>query len=517
MRRADQKIAILLILLVFFGATFSAGAFYAKKLKNNASDVAKNLTVSNPVVPKVPEPEPFPVDEATKAKVAEAPPKHESTKITTTTESNGESTTIISEGALPSAEAERVASAKPSGTSPYDVHFTDETGRYPKLEQVLKDYLYKNLRWGNEISSLIEIYVRDAGDTGWSGQYAGSYRSNAAGDIVSANGAIVLNTSYYKDKSEEEFNTNMRLIISHEYGHHYTLYHKWVDLDLPMNARFPDSYYIDRPLSKSDTTTDCSTDWERCESEIVAEDYSYLYSGYNIHQMSNIFGLPSDKIRSWMDGLVNATTAPETIANPSPVEQNTTPDPVPVPVDNPPEITISSPAENAEVSGIINFQVTASDDSGSVAVGFYIDGGGLGGSETSPFQVQIDTKKYPNGPHTLKAVAYDADNSTEKSISVTFNNVVVDTEKPVVIFDEPVNPYSWTQGNLPIRISSTDNVGVIKVKVYINDQLQGEVAASGVKINWPYNSAPAGTYVLKAEALDEVGNTGEATLTINKS
>ncbi|MCX6807183.1 MAG: Ig-like domain-containing protein, partial [Candidatus Berkelbacteria bacterium] len=127
----------------------------------------------------------------------------------------------------------------------------------------------------------------------------------------------------------------------------------------------------------------------------------------------------------------------------------------------------------------------------------------------------LNTTAYSNGGYTLKAVAYDSKQSTQSSISVTFNNASVDTQKPVVTVVEPTaNPYSWTSGDLTIRFSAADNVGVTKVQLYINDYLAASVNASSMLAIWPWANANPGTYTLRAKALDAAGNFGEASFVI---
>ena len=432
MRRIDHKIAYLLILVVFLGTGSVFAAKYIVQTKNDATAIKDQFVEE--VLPAISEAIPQ-VDESIKEQIASAPPKH-STKQTVTT--SGQVTTIVPSGISPN---EYPLINCTTGSTPANVPITDETGRYPALGVLLKDYLSR-LRWGGEIGSLCGIYVTDAGDNGWSGQYIASYMQSGGGDITSAKGNIILNASYYSHLSQATFNEYMKLILSHEYGHHYSLYHKWVDLDLPMGVRFPDQYYTVRPLSKSATTVDCTTSWSTCESEIVAEDYSYLYSGYGLQQMASLFGYPSAATKTWFDSLTNATT-------PTP-----TPEPTPPPTPEPTN-------EN---------------------------------TNTAP-------------------------TNTNSNANANTNTSPADTVNPVISITEPMNPYAWdaTVANLVFKIRSTDNVGVTKVKVYINDQYQGEWAAANINLSWAYDNAPAGTYVFKAEALDAAGNIGEISITINKS
>ena len=320
MRRIDHKIAYLLVAIVFLGTGSAFAAKYIANTKKNVEEVKQQ--VLEEVVPAIAETVAPIADEAIKEQIAKTPPKHATKQTVTTKPSDGgQVTTISGTGLTPTQTSNYLSNCKSSPT-PSGVSYTDGTGRYPALGSTLNQYL-NTLRWGGEISSLCGIFIEDAGNTGWSGQYIASYRVNSSGRIVSALGAIILNASDYSTLDEATFNEYMKLILSHEYGHHYTQYHKWIDLNLPIGVRFPDQYYNERPLSKSATITDCSVSWETCDSEIIAEDYSYLYSNspYNQHQMASQFDYPSGATRTWLDSLVNVTS-PDPEPTPPPQNQN---------------------------------------------------------------------------------------------------------------------------------------------------------------------------------------------------
>ena len=60
------------------------------------------------------------------------------------------------------------------------------------------------------------------------------------------------------------------------------------------------------------------------------------------------------------------------------------------------------------MQGTFTATVAAADDVGVAGVQFLLDGVGVGGEDTSPpFTATIDTYRYPEGLHTLTAVARD--------------------------------------------------------------------------------------------------------------
>ena len=96
--------------------------------------------------------------------------------------------------------------------------------------------------------------------------------------------------------------------------------------------------------------------------------------------------------------------------------------PVPDPI--PPTVSITAPAADATVSGLVTVSATASDNIGVVGVRFALDGVNLGSEDASaPYSVSWNTVSTANGPHTLTATARDAaGRSTTASVAVTVLN-----------------------------------------------------------------------------------------------
>jgi len=436
-----------------------------------------------------------------KREIAKAPPKRETPSTSpvaeTKTNSDGSQTVVVSTGDSSGEDVSGLSNI--SVNSVNDIVYKDETGQYASLETVLKSYLADTLKTKSEITTMKQITVKDAGASGWAGQYLGQYTISADGaDIISATGSIILNVYYYKDSPL--FTDYMKLVLSHEYGHHYTLYHKWVDWDLPMGARFPDSYYATRPLSKTTTATDYSLGWSNCEAEIIAEDYSYLYSGYGIHGMSSTYGYPSAAMENWFEGIGSQAL----LSPPAP--------------NNPPLVSITSPAEAAVLFGSVSFSADASDDVAVSKVSFYIDSTLLSEDTAAPYSTSLNSAGYTNGSHVLKAIASDGSLTAEKTITVTVQNEVADAADPAVVFIFPdTNPYAWLSGDLGLRVRAEDDIGIAKVEIYVNDQLSLTTTHSNFVATWQYASVGPGEYTVRAKAYDTSGKTAEVTTIVNKS
>jgi hypothetical protein len=96
------------------------------------------------------------------------------------------------------------------------------------------------------------------------------------------------------------------------------------------------------------------------------------------------------------------------------------------PTDNPPSVSITSPAGGATVSGTITVAASASDDNGVTQVEFRVDGSAIGTDTdgTNGWSVDWDTSGATDGGYSLTAVATDTANQTATSaaVSVTVSN-----------------------------------------------------------------------------------------------
>ena len=436
--------------------------------------------------------------EEAKKELAKNPPKHQGSGTEQAkTNPDGSTTVLVSDGGIDS-ENLGVAQAAGPSASISAIDYYDETGGHGGLGDELKNYLSASLLHADEVPALYAIILENAGNSGWAGLYSASYTQQPNGDITSAWGWITLNSYYYE--GSPYFTDYMKLIFSHEYGHHYTLYHKWVKWDLGVGVRFPDSYYNVRPLSKATTAPDYSLGWGNCDAEIIAEDYSYLYSGYGHQAMAGTYGYPSAGTRTWLANEPNGPAAPPA-------------------GDNPPSVSITNPANGATISGSVNYTASAADDNGISKVEFYIDDSLIAEDVSSPYSTTLNTLSYGNSGHSLKARAIDtASQTADATISVTINNPGGDSENPIVSITNPSpNPYTWSSGDMYIRVIASDNVAIQKIELFINDYQVATENDGLMERIWPWDNVGPGTYIMRAKAYDTSNNTSETSITINKS
>lgn len=91
---------------------------------------------------------------------------------------------------------------------------------------------------------------------------------------------------------------------------------------------------------------------------------------------------------------------------------------------NPPYVRITSPADWAQISGMVTVRAEAADDRGISRLEFSVDGIMGASAENPPYEFNWNTIDWVNGEHTLIARAYDWSNNMSLSnmITVTVEN-----------------------------------------------------------------------------------------------
>ena len=105
-----------------------------------------------------------------------------------------------------------------------------------------------------------------------------------------------------------------------------------------------------------------------------------------------------------------------------------------------PTVLITTPLQDATVSGTINVSADASDDVGVVGVQFKLDGSNLGSEDTtSPYSVSWNTTTSTNDGHTLEAIARDGAANQTTSTIINVNVFNTDPRAQVGEWGSPIN------------------------------------------------------------------------------
>jgi chitodextrinase len=167
-----------------------------------------------------------------------------------------------------------------------------------------------------------------------------------------------------------------------------------------------------------------------------------------------------------------------------------------------PTVTLTAPAEGANVTGNVAVTATATDNTSVGRVEFYDNTTLIGTDTSSPYSVSWDTSKVTNGSHLITAKAYDAaGNMGSDSNTVTAKNG--DTQSPSV----PTGLTATAQSYNTIKLSwkaSTDNTGVTGYTI-LRDGVP--VATVGAVTAYTDASLSANTsYGYQVQASDAAGN-----------
>jgi hypothetical protein len=181
-----------------------------------------------------------------------------------------------------------------------------------------------------------------------------------------------------------------------------------------------------------------------------------------------------------------------------------------------PTVSISAPTANATISGSLAFiQATASDNVMVTKVEFYMDGTLLGTDTTTPYSFSLNTTLYPNGTHNLTAKAFDSSNNSKVSsaVTVTINNVAIDSTPPSVILTAPTDG-ATISGTYNISANAADANGVTKVEFLVD----GTVKATDTSLPYSYafdtKTISNASHTISAKAYDTAGLSQSATATV---
>jgi hypothetical protein len=186
---------------------------------------------------------------------------------------------------------------------------------------------------------------------------------------------------------------------------------------------------------------------------------------------------------------------------------------VSVTVDNTgPTASLSAPANGAFVMGTLTISATATDNVAVAKVEFYRDSNVLLSTDTtSPYSLSWNSTTVTSGAHTLYAIAQDTvgNRTTSASISIT-----VDNTAPTVAITSPANGAQPTRNTtVNINANASDNIGVVRVELYVNNILKCTDTAAAYTCAWLVPNQRA-TFSLKATAYDAAGKTATHTISV---
>lgn len=120
------------------------------------------------------------------------------------------------------------------------------------------------------------------------------------------------------------------------------------------------------------------------------------------------------------------------------------------PVDEPPSVVITAPADGSTVSGTTPVTATATDDVGVTSVGFAIDGATIGSDDSGAdgWSATWDTTEVADGSHVVSATATD---TTGQSTTTNVSVMVANTPASYTVLFVVGAPATLTPGEAAVR------------------------------------------------------------------
>jgi hypothetical protein len=148
-----------------------------------------------------------------------------------------------------------------------------------------------------------------------------------------------------------------------------------------------------------------------------------------------------------------------------------------------PVINLTTPTNNATLTGTVNVSAAASDNVGVAGVQFLLDGANLGAEVTSaPYSVNWNTTTVPNGSHIVTAIARDAagNKTAAAAFTVDVNNAA--TSPPPATSTGSTCPNLTLSQCVPYDALSAWNtpIGSSPSVLPSNDIFISEIAKTGV-------------------------------------
>ncbi len=194
---------------------------------------------------------------------------------------------------------------------------------------------------------------------------------------------------------------------------------------------------------------------------------------------------------------------------------NTAATSVPITVDNDlvaPTVSLSAPAANATVEGVVAITANASDNIGVTRVEFLVGGALVSTDVAAPYRHDWFTRNHPNGQVWIAARAYDAAGNSRYSqyVQVTVNN---DVTPPTVGITSPANAATVSR-TVQLSATASDDRAVASVQFTLDGQVIGTLSGPPYTLGWDSLTVPNGQHLIGARASDGALNVGETSVVV---
>jgi len=173
----------------------------------------------------------------------------------------------------------------------------------------------------------------------------------------------------------------------------------------------------------------------------------------------------------------------------------------------PPKVAIVKPTQGEYLGGVVNTAVSAEDEeSGLERVDLYIDDVFTRSLTRAPYEMELDTTEIEDGPHQLKAVAFDREgNEMSEEIKVTTDNTI-----PMLAMTSPKEGDSVIEAVEIAFTVSDENLEEVLLQI---DNTTYDVA-TGTPFSWDTATVVDGPHTIVMTATDMAGNIASTSVTV---
>jgi hypothetical protein len=185
-----------------------------------------------------------------------------------------------------------------------------------------------------------------------------------------------------------------------------------------------------------------------------------------------------------------------------------------------PSVSLTSPANEETVSGLITVSASASDKVGVAYVDLFMDGTFIARDSSPSYYFGVDTAAFSDGVHSIQVKAVDKYNNAALSqvAKVTVDNSKSSVSSPPIVLITSPSSGSTLRGTVEITVSASDPDGTIaEVALYIDGALLGSTAGkvtNAYTFSWDTGGVSNGSHSIKAVASDDHGNPSEDSITV---
>ncbi len=183
-------------------------------------------------------------------------------------------------------------------------------------------------------------------------------------------------------------------------------------------------------------------------------------------------------------------------------------------------VSFNQPSANATVSGVLQGSSCEVRGSGIARVRFYFDSTLMSTDSASPWQCSIDTTKFPDGRHRIRAVAYDsAGTSNDTSVYFYVQNGTsggTTNTPPTLSLSAPASG-ATVSGTVSCAASASDSDGIKQVAFSLDGAPLSTDTSSPYACSFDSTQLSNATHKLTAVATDGLGatTTREVSFTVN--